>query len=78
MHKYASTLKVEELEEETRSGEGQTEVGERDCTVRQIFFSCTELGVANALYTWTRIDKFSQVAHLAHIRRKDPHDLTRA
>jgi hypothetical protein len=48
-HKPASTLKVEELEEETHSGEGQTEMRKRDCAVRQ-FFSlslCTELSVAD-------------------------------
>ena len=32
-HKLASTLKVEEIEEETQSGEGQTEMIERDYTV---------------------------------------------
>ena len=37
-HKLASTLKVEELEEETQLGEGQIEVGERGCMVRQLFF----------------------------------------
>lgn len=37
-HKPASTLKVEGPEEETQSGDGQTEVGERDYMVRQFFF----------------------------------------
>ena len=35
-HKLESSLKVKELKEGTRSGEGQT-VGERDYTVRQFF-----------------------------------------
>jgi hypothetical protein len=38
-HKPASTPKVDELEEETRSDKGQTEVEERDCTVRQCSIS---------------------------------------
>jgi hypothetical protein len=33
-HKLAPTLKVKEVEEETQSGEGQTEKGEREYTVR--------------------------------------------
>ena len=36
--KPASTLNVEELEEETQSREGQAEVGEQDYTVRQFRF----------------------------------------
>ena len=36
--KPASTLMVEELEEDIQSGKGQTEVGERDVTVRQFIF----------------------------------------
>jgi hypothetical protein len=35
----ASSPKAEELEEETHPGEGQTEVGRRDYTVRQFSFS---------------------------------------
>jgi hypothetical protein len=35
-HKLESSLKVKELKEGTRSGEGQT-FGERDYTVRQFF-----------------------------------------
>ena len=47
-HKLASTLKVEEIEEETQSGEGQTEVGEQNDTVGQFFFFLSiELGVAD-------------------------------
>jgi ubiquitin carboxyl-terminal hydrolase 10 len=34
--------------------------------------------LASLTYAWTQIDKFSQVAHLAHIRRKVPLDRTRA
>lgn len=42
--KPASTSKVEELKEETDQGSGQTEVGERNYTVRQFcFFLCSEL-----------------------------------
>ena len=43
-HKPAPTPKADKLEEETRSpaGEGQTEVEERDCTVRQFFYLCSE------------------------------------
>jgi hypothetical protein len=38
-HKPVPTLKAEELEEATQSGEDhQTEVGKRDDTVRQFFF----------------------------------------
>jgi hypothetical protein len=37
-HELVSTLKVEEVEEETKSGECQTEVRERDYTVRQFLF----------------------------------------
>jgi hypothetical protein len=36
--KLVSTLKVERLEEETQTSEGQTEVKERDYAVRQLFF----------------------------------------
>ena len=36
-HEPASTLGVEELGENPQSTEGQTEVGERDNTVRQSF-----------------------------------------
>ena len=48
-HKPAPTPKADKLEEETRSpaGEGQTEVEERDCTVRQIFYLCSEFCVAD-------------------------------
>ena len=42
-HKVASTSSVQELEEETQSAEGQAEVGEKDCTVRQLFCPCTKL-----------------------------------
>ena len=37
-HIPASTLKGEGLEEENQLGKGQIEVGERGCTVRQLFF----------------------------------------
>jgi hypothetical protein len=37
-HKPASIPRVEELGEEARSAEGQTEVGKRDYTVRQLSF----------------------------------------
>ena len=37
-HKPASIPKAEGLEEESQSGEGQAEVGERDYMVRQFFF----------------------------------------
>lgn len=36
--KPVPTLEVKELEEETQSGGGQTEMGERDYTVRQFCF----------------------------------------
>ena len=36
-HEPALALGVEELEEKAQSAEGQTEVGERDYTVRQLF-----------------------------------------
>jgi hypothetical protein len=65
-HKPSSAPKVDELEEE------------RDCTVRQLLYLCTEFGDADVQYTWTRIGRFGQVAHLAHIRWKVPLDRTRA
>ena len=37
MHRPASTLKVEELEEESQSGESQTDMRERDYKVRRFF-----------------------------------------
>ena len=47
-HRPTSILKVEGLEEETQSGEGQTEVGGQDDTVRQFFFFLPiELAVAD-------------------------------
>ena len=46
-HKPTSTPKVDELEGEIRSGEGQTEVGERDYTVRRLFYLCTRFSVAD-------------------------------
>ena len=42
-HKVASTSSVEELEEETHSAEGQTELGEKDRTVRQLLCPSTKL-----------------------------------
>jgi hypothetical protein len=47
-HKPASTLNVEELEEETQSREGQTE-GERDFTVRRFFL----LSFVSLTWAWT-------------------------
>ena len=44
-HRPASTLKVKELEEEAHSSESQTEMRERDYTVRRFLF--TGLGVAD-------------------------------
>jgi hypothetical protein len=38
IHKPASAPSVEELDEEARSAESQTEEGRRDYTVRQLFF----------------------------------------
>jgi len=75
--KLASTLKIEGLEEEapSQSGEGQTEVRERDYSVRQFFFSV--LSLALLTYRWTRIGKFSRVAHLAHILWKISLNCTR-
>ena len=72
-HKPTSTPKVDELEEEIRSSEGKTEVGERDYTVRQ--FSIPALGLALLMYL-DMLGKFGQVSHLAHIRRKVPLDRT--
>ena len=73
-HKPASTPKVDELGGEIRSGEGQTEVGERDYTVLQ--FSISALGLALLMYL-DMLGKFIQVSHLAHIRWKVPLDRTR-
>ena len=50
-HKPTSILKVEGLEEETQSGEGQTEVGEQDDTVRQFFSFCL-LSSVSLMYKW--------------------------
>ena len=72
-HRPASTLKVKELEEEAHSSESQTEMRERDYTVRR----SSELGLAVLMYTWTRKGKFGRVAHLAHIRWKVLFDHTR-
>jgi hypothetical protein len=42
MHKRVPAPSVEELDEEARSAEGQTKMGEPDHTVRQLFFPlCT-------------------------------------
>ena len=75
-HKPASTLKVEELEEETQSGLSLTEVGERDYIVRQFLYLCIEFSVAD-VYIDT-LGKFGRVTHLAHIRWKVPLDRTHA
>jgi hypothetical protein len=46
-HKLTSTMKVEELKEETLSGKGHTEIVERYYAVRQILFLCPGLGVVD-------------------------------
>jgi hypothetical protein len=73
-HRPASAPGVGELEEEAQSAEGQTEVGEREYTVRQLFFflyTALDRDVANV-----RIGKFSRFAHLARIRREVSFDHT--
>jgi hypothetical protein len=75
-HKPASAPSVEELEEEARSAEGQTTAArKRDFTVRRLSFLFLNRALTHA---WTRIGKFSRVAHLAHIWWKVPFDRTRA
>ena len=71
----ASILKVEELGEETQSGESQI-VRERDYTVVRNF-SFFELGLAFSdvyMYTWTRKGKLSRVIYPADLRLKAPFD----
>ena len=75
-HKPASAPAVAEAEEQARSSKGQTEVGERDYTVRQLLlflYTTFERDVANV-----QIGKFSRFAHLARIRWEVPFDRTRA
>lgn len=62
-HRHASAPKVEELEEDTQTAEGPTEMGERDYTVRQLLFLWTRLGFADVYSTGYE----GRVAHLAHI-----------
>jgi hypothetical protein len=75
-HKPASTSGIQELLKEVQSTENQTPVGRRDHTVRQLSF-LSSLSLTFLTHTWTRIGKFSRVAHLAHIRWKIPFDRTR-
>ena len=51
MHKLAPTTNVEEVEEGAQSAEGQTEVGERDNPVRQLY-SLSAQSLTSPTYAW--------------------------
>ena len=65
----ASTPKVDELEEEIQSAEGQTEVEKRDCTVRQFLYFCTEFGVADVYVDTNRQVRSSRPSHSYSVER---------
>ena len=64
-HKPAPIPKADKLEEETRSpaGEGQTEMEEQDCTVRQFFYLCSEFCVADVYMDTNRQVRSSRPSH---------------
>ena len=51
MHKLAPTTNVEEVEEGAQSADGQTEVGERDNPVRQLY-SLSAPSLTSPTYAW--------------------------
>ena len=69
-------MKVERLGE-TQSSESQTEMRERDYTVRQFPLSLN-WALAFLMYTWTRKGKPSRVIYFADIQWKVPFNHTRA
>jgi hypothetical protein len=80
LHTYISTHRpasTPRIEAQSAEGQAEAEVGIRDHTVRPSH-SLTALSSSMLTYAWTRIGRYSRVAHLAHIQRKIPFDHSHA